>query len=180
MALLLLQLHLCRRLAECSLLMRFPVTSRMHIVAYVFGLRCVPCTLFRFSVGRTMLILLLCFASLMQLHCPRHLAWHLCFPHSCHRVLSYSLTIAQLLRRAPWHACDRQLCPLSGDAQMSGSRDLRMIHSKDLEIKIDHVILSRVRSKPCTTQVCKQDKIKFQAGRCPLAGLALTLSNESL
>lgn len=36
--LLLLQLHLARRLAETRLLMRYPADARMHIIAYIFGL----------------------------------------------------------------------------------------------------------------------------------------------
>lgn len=38
-ALALLQLHLLRRLAETLALMRYPPGARMHLIAYLFGLR---------------------------------------------------------------------------------------------------------------------------------------------
>lgn len=40
LALALLQLHLGRRLAETEALMRYPPGSRMHGIAYLFGMRC--------------------------------------------------------------------------------------------------------------------------------------------
>ncbi len=38
----LLQLHLCRRLAEANWLARYPPGARMHVIAYAFGLRRAP------------------------------------------------------------------------------------------------------------------------------------------
>jgi hypothetical protein len=33
------QLHLVRRMLETRLLMKYPAGARMHVLAYVFGLR---------------------------------------------------------------------------------------------------------------------------------------------
>ena len=40
LALLLLQVHLSRRVVETAYMMKYPLSARMHLVAYVFGLRC--------------------------------------------------------------------------------------------------------------------------------------------
>ena len=39
LALLLLQVHLSRRVVETVYIMKYPLSARMHLVAYVFGLR---------------------------------------------------------------------------------------------------------------------------------------------
>jgi len=39
LALLLLQVHLLRRAWETHALLRYPANARMHIIAYLFGLR---------------------------------------------------------------------------------------------------------------------------------------------
>ncbi len=39
-ALALFQLHLARRASETALLLHYPPDARMHVIAYVFGLRC--------------------------------------------------------------------------------------------------------------------------------------------
>ena len=43
-ALILLQLHLSRRLIESWVVFQYPADARMHFIAYLFGIRCVPCS----------------------------------------------------------------------------------------------------------------------------------------
>ena len=42
-ALTLLQMHLSRRLIESLLVFQYPADARMHVIAYLFGMRCAPC-----------------------------------------------------------------------------------------------------------------------------------------